>query len=167
MSSRLPLAAAGSLIRQVQVDGGPASGDPRGLLRRDAAASRRRGPVHAPRRDWGSAGPRGQRELRAREVLGGAPAVGRRVAARRRGLRVQAPRTFRPCSRNLTLRADVPVDERLRTRFCRDTRTILAGHRRREEPEPFVVGEFAIDYGRRRVTVGGAPVKLTATEYRR
>lgn len=97
----------------------------------------------------------------------GAPAVGQRVAARRRGLRVQAPRTFRPCSRNLTLRADVPVDERLRTRFYRDTRTILAGHRRREEPEPFVVGEFAIDYGRRRVTVGGAPVKLTATEYRR
>ena len=42
---------------------------------------------------------------------------------------------------------------------------VRAALRRREEPEPFVVGELAIDYRRRRVTVGGAPVELTATEY--
>ena len=37
--------------------------------------------------------------------------------------------------------------------------------RRHEEPGPFVLGALAIDYGRRRVTVGGEPVALTATEY--
>ena len=42
---------------------------------------------------------------------------------------------------------------------------VRAALRRREEPEPFVAGALAIDYGRRRVTVGGAPVELTATEY--
>ena len=36
---------------------------------------------------------------------------------------------------------------------------------RREEPQPFVLGELAIDYGRRRVTVAGNAVELTATEY--
>ena len=39
-----------------------------------------------------------------------------------------------------------------------------AALRRREEPEPFVLGALAIDHGRRRVTVGGEPVALTATE---
>ena len=42
---------------------------------------------------------------------------------------------------------------------------VRAALRRREEPEPFVVGELAIDYGQRRVTVGGEAVGLTATEY--
>ena len=42
---------------------------------------------------------------------------------------------------------------------------VRAALRRREEPEPFAVGELAIDYGRRRVTVGGEAVELTATEY--
>ena len=37
--------------------------------------------------------------------------------------------------------------------------------RRREEPEPFAVGALAIDYRQRRVTLGGAPLELTATEY--
>ena len=37
--------------------------------------------------------------------------------------------------------------------------------RRHVEPPPFVVGELAIDYQRRRVTLGGAAVDLTATEY--
>ena len=42
----------------------------------------------------------------------------------------------------------------------------MAGERwSHEEPEPFVLGALAIDYGRRRVTVGGEPVALTATEY--
>ena len=36
---------------------------------------------------------------------------------------------------------------------------------RSERPEPFVLGALAIDYARRRVTVGGDPVALTATEY--
>ncbi len=42
---------------------------------------------------------------------------------------------------------------------------VRAALRRREEPEPFVVGELAIDYGQRRVTLGGEAVELTATEY--
>ena len=37
--------------------------------------------------------------------------------------------------------------------------------RRREAPEPFVLGALAIDFDRRRVTVGGEAVALTATEY--
>ena len=42
---------------------------------------------------------------------------------------------------------------------------VRAALRRREEPEPFVVGALAIDYGLRRVTLGGEAVELTATEY--
>ena len=40
-----------------------------------------------------------------------------------------------------------------------------AALRRRAEPEPFVLGDLAIHYEERRVTVGGRPVRLTATEY--
>ena len=42
---------------------------------------------------------------------------------------------------------------------------VRAALRRHEEPEPFVVGELAFDYARRRVTLGGAAIDLTATEY--
>ena len=42
---------------------------------------------------------------------------------------------------------------------------VRAALRRHEEPGPFVLGELAIDYGRRRVTVAGEAVDLTATEY--
>ena len=42
---------------------------------------------------------------------------------------------------------------------------VRAALRRREEPVPFAVGELAIDYEQRRVTLGGSPVDLTATEY--
>ncbi len=42
---------------------------------------------------------------------------------------------------------------------------VRASLRRHETPEPFVLGELAIDYDRRRVTVGGEPVELTTTEY--
>ncbi|MCY3843300.1 MAG: response regulator [Acidobacteria bacterium] len=42
---------------------------------------------------------------------------------------------------------------------------VRAALRRRETPEPFAVGDLAIDYERRRVTVGGEAVELTATEY--
>ncbi len=42
---------------------------------------------------------------------------------------------------------------------------VRAALRRREAPEPFVVGELAIDFGQRRVTVGGEAVELTVTEY--
>ena len=41
--------------------------------------------------------------------------------------------------------------------------------RRQELPEPsqpYVLGELAVDYGRRQVTLAGAPVQLTAIEYR-
>ena len=40
-----------------------------------------------------------------------------------------------------------------------------AALRRHEQPEAFVLGELAVDYERRRVTVGGDVVELTATEY--
>ena len=42
---------------------------------------------------------------------------------------------------------------------------IRAALRRRREPETFLLGELAIEYEPRRVTVGGAEVALTATEY--
>ena len=42
---------------------------------------------------------------------------------------------------------------------------IRAALRRREEPQPFVVGDLAIDYAHRRVTVGDEAVDLTAKEY--
>ena len=42
---------------------------------------------------------------------------------------------------------------------------IRAALRRRADPEPFVLGDLAIDYDRRRVTVAGRQVALTATEY--
>ncbi|MCY4431826.1 MAG: response regulator, partial [Rhodospirillales bacterium] len=42
---------------------------------------------------------------------------------------------------------------------------IRAALRRHREPEMFVLGELVIEYGRRAVTVGGAEVELTATEY--
>ena len=40
-----------------------------------------------------------------------------------------------------------------------------AALRRRAEAEPFVLDELTIDYDRRRVTLAGQPVSLTATEY--
>ena len=43
---------------------------------------------------------------------------------------------------------------------------VRATLRRRADPEPFVLGELAIDYDRRRVTLAGRPVELTATEYK-
>ena len=46
------------------------------------------------------------------------------------------------------------------------TARIRAALRRRADPEPFVLGELAIDYDRRRVTVAGREVELTATEYK-
>ena len=42
---------------------------------------------------------------------------------------------------------------------------VRAALRRRAEPDPYVLGELAIDYDRRRVTVAGRLVELTATEY--
>ena len=46
------------------------------------------------------------------------------------------------------------------------TARIRAALRRRADPEPFVLGDLAIDYDRRRVTVAGREVELTATEYK-
>ena len=45
------------------------------------------------------------------------------------------------------------------------TARIRAALRRRSNPTPFVLGELAIDYDRRRVSVAGRPVTLTATEF--
>jgi len=45
------------------------------------------------------------------------------------------------------------------------TARIRAALRSRAAPEPFELGELAIDYARRTVTVAGNPVELTATEY--
>ena len=42
---------------------------------------------------------------------------------------------------------------------------IQAALRRRTEVEPFVLDELTIDYDRRRVTLAGLPISLTATEY--
>ena len=42
---------------------------------------------------------------------------------------------------------------------------VRAALRRRTDPEPFVLGELAIDYDHRRVSVADRPVKLTVTEY--
>ena len=42
---------------------------------------------------------------------------------------------------------------------------IRAALRRHEQPEPFVLGELAIDFGGRRVSVAGEAVDLTTTEY--
>ena len=38
--------------------------------------------------------------------------------------------------------------------------------RRKVWPDPYVFGDFAIDYDERRVTVAARPVELTVTEYR-
>ncbi|MYA97648.1 MAG: response regulator, partial [Nitrospinae bacterium] len=45
------------------------------------------------------------------------------------------------------------------------TARVGAALRHREGAEPFALGDLAIDYERREVTVGGRPVELTATEY--
>ena len=42
---------------------------------------------------------------------------------------------------------------------------VRAALRRHEAPEPFTLGALAIDFDRRRVSVAGEPVALTATEY--
>ncbi len=45
------------------------------------------------------------------------------------------------------------------------TARVRAALRRREEPEPFVLGDLAIHYEARRVTVAARALELTATEY--
>ena len=45
------------------------------------------------------------------------------------------------------------------------TARVRAALRKRSGPEPFVLGELAIDHVRRRVSVAGRPVRLTVTEY--
>ena len=45
------------------------------------------------------------------------------------------------------------------------TARIRAALRRRTDPEPFVLGDLAIDYDRRLVTMAGRALELTATEY--
>ena len=45
------------------------------------------------------------------------------------------------------------------------TARIRAALRRQAEPEPYLLGDLAIHYEERRVSVGGRAVQLTATEY--
>ena len=45
------------------------------------------------------------------------------------------------------------------------TARVQAALRRQAEPEPFLLGDLAIHYEQRRVTVAGRPVELTVTEY--
>ena len=45
------------------------------------------------------------------------------------------------------------------------TARVRAALRRRTEPERFLLGDLAIDYEQRKVTVAGRPVQLTASEY--
>ena len=45
------------------------------------------------------------------------------------------------------------------------TARIRVALRKRVEPEPFALGDLAIQYEQRRVTMAGHPVRLTATEY--
>ena len=45
------------------------------------------------------------------------------------------------------------------------TARVRAALRRSAEPESFVLGDLAIDYEQRRVTLGGDPLPLTVTEY--
>ena len=45
------------------------------------------------------------------------------------------------------------------------TARVRAALRKRTSPDSFVVADLAIDYEKRRVTVGGRPVRLTVTEY--
>ena len=45
------------------------------------------------------------------------------------------------------------------------TARVQAALRKKAGPENFTLGELAVDYEARRVTVGGRPVRLTATEY--
>ena len=45
------------------------------------------------------------------------------------------------------------------------TARVRAALHRRAEPEPFLLGDLAIHYEQRRVTLRDRPVRLTATEY--
>ena len=45
------------------------------------------------------------------------------------------------------------------------TARVRAAFRRHTEPDPFVLGDLAVDYDRRRVTVAGREVELTTLEY--
>ena len=58
--------------------------------------------------------------------------------------------------------ADYLVKPFTPTELMARVRGVLHRHR---EPAPFVLGDLAIDYGRRRVTVAGSAVDLTRTEY--
>ncbi len=46
------------------------------------------------------------------------------------------------------------------------TARVRVALRRKPRPDPYVFGDFAIDYDERRVTVAARPVELTVTEYR-
>ena len=75
----------------------------------------------------------------------------------RREYRRDCPR----CSSDLTDREWAPIGSPAEL----EARTGLV-LRRRTAPGPFRVGDLEIDRAKRRVTVAGRPVRLTATEYR-
>ena len=45
------------------------------------------------------------------------------------------------------------------------TARIRAALRKRTKPDPFLIADLTVDYDKRRATVGGQQVRLTATEY--
>ena len=73
--------------------------------------------------------------------------------------------TAPPGGTSASLAPDKPAD-----RFHDPVLTTAGGGvratlRRRADPEPFALGDLAIDYDRRQVTVAGRAVELTPTEY--
>ena len=64
--------------------------------------------------------------------------------------------------------ADCLMKPLLPAELAARTRTVLKRHdaaRVKDSPEPFVLGDLAINYAQRAVSVARKPVKLTATEY--
>ena len=111
-----------------------------------------------------------------REAASGAARPGPARAGRHR-VDAESPRTLRPAG-DLHLRLRPRRDRRCGAgKRARPTTSsspfrppelvarVRAALRRHEAPQPFVLGALSIDFGRRRVTVGGEPVAFTATEY--
>ena len=137
---------------------------PRGPRRRRLRAvhHRRTGQGGTPGRNDaagpGPAGPRAARRRRHRNDADAAGAGGRagdlRLRLRRRRHRRAGARGGR---RRLVVKPYSAAELAAR---------VALALRRRTAPEPFVLGDLAIDRAARRVTVAGQPVRLTATEYR-
>ena len=83
-------------------------------------------------------------------------------AGRPAGHPCPAPAATRPWRRRSSRARPTTSSSPRRPSWWRGSQAAL---RRREVPEPFALGEFAIHYEQRRMTVGGDGVELTTTEY--